>query len=129
MTELDVTHMVDDEDHMPMLSGSQMELGKDAGKITWQNSVDYGREHPLLKTDDDRDAARRHFREYGAWSEEEIAAWSEEHLQGMTCQEAANAIRERERFDDDEAFLADEDHTSGRLYRGDDGRWYLYLGI
>jgi hypothetical protein len=127
--EIDVTHMVDDDDEMPMLSGSQMELGRDAGKITWTNSLKYGQERPLLKTDDERDAARAHFSEYGAWSDEEIDAWSEEELQAMVCQEAANAIRERERYDSDEEFLADEDHNSGRLYRGDDGRWYLYLGM
>lgn len=128
MIELDVTHMVEDEDEMAMLSGSQAELGKDAGKITWQNSLAYANRHPLLKTDEERDAARRHLRSYGAWSEEEIAAWDEENLQAMIVQDAACAIRERERYDDDEAFAADENNTSGRLYKSDDGRWYFYLG-
>jgi hypothetical protein len=127
MMELDVTHMVEDEDEMPMLSGSQAELGKDAGKITWRNSQDYARRHPLLKTDEHRDAARRHFKAYGAWSEEEIAAWDEAELQGMTVQDAACAIRERERYDSDEAFAADHDNTSGRLYQGGE-RWFFYLG-
>jgi hypothetical protein len=49
--ELNVTHMVDNADDMPLLSGSQAELGKHAGKITWQNSVAYGRISPLLTTD------------------------------------------------------------------------------
>lgn len=128
--ELDVTHMIEDPDDMPTLSGSQAELGKDAGRITWRNSIEYGQRHPLLKTDDDRDAARAHFREYGAWSEEEIAAWSEDDLQGITCQDVAGAIREMEVAESYDEFvkLCEAGTCSGRLYRGDGGRWYFYLG-
>lgn len=127
--EIDVTHMVDDSDEMPMLSGSVAELGKDAGPTTWKNSCAYGERHPLLKTDE-VDEARHHFRGYGAWSEEEIAAWSERELQGMVCQDVAHAIREMENFDTDEEYLAacERGTVSGNLYRGDDGRWYFYLG-
>jgi len=129
--EIDVTHMVDDADEMIELSGSVMEHGNNAGKITWNNSIAYGREHPLLKTDDERDAARDHFAEYGAWSREEIDAWSEEHLQGITCQDVAAAIREMEDSESYEEFMAgvEAGRYSGRVYRGDDGRWYFYLGI
>jgi hypothetical protein len=128
--EIDVTHMVEDEDQMPMLSGSVAELGSDAGPRTWKNSVSYGATHPLLKTDDERDAARHHFRSYGAWTCDEIAAWSEDELQGITCQDVASAIREREAYDTDEEFEAacESGQVSGRLFRGDNGRWYFYLG-
>jgi hypothetical protein len=78
MTELDVTHMIDDADDYPVMSGSIAELGSNASKITWNNSVAYGRNRPLLTTDELRDAARSHFREYGAWTQDEIAAWSED---------------------------------------------------
>ena len=114
--EIDVTHMVEDADNMPNLSGSKMELGDNAGRITWNNSKAYGAEHPLLADDDARDAARAHFRAYGAWSEEEIAAWSEEDLQAMVCQDVAAAIRGMESCDD------------YRIYKGDDGRWWFVLG-
>jgi hypothetical protein len=78
-----------------------------------------------------RDAARAHFREYGAWSEEEIAAWSEVDLQAITCQDVAAAIREMEVADDYEDYqrLCEAGTCSGRLYKGDDGQWYFYLGI
>lgn len=36
--EIDVTHMVDDADNMIELSGSRMEHGQDASRITWNNS-------------------------------------------------------------------------------------------
>ncbi|MEY9506922.1 hypothetical protein ABIE87_006480 [Bradyrhizobium diazoefficiens] len=131
MTELNVTHMVEEADSMFQLSGSRMEHGQDAGQITWNNSKAYGTDRPLLTTDEMRDAARAHFREYGAWSEEEIAAWSEEDLQAITCQDVAAAIREMEVADDYEDYqrLCEAGTCSGRLYKGDDGQWYFYLGI
>lgn len=118
--ELNVTHMVEDADSMCRLSGSRMEWGNDAGKFTWNNSIEYGKERPLLDSDEARDEARRHFRSYGAWSEEEIAAWSEEELQGIMCQDVAAVIRE---IEDLESI-----GEAGRLSRGDDGQWYFYLG-
>lgn len=128
--EIDVTHMVEDQDSMPTLSGSQAELGQDAGRITWGNSVAYGKDKPLLTSDDARNAARAHFREYGAWSEAEIAAWSDDELQGIMCQDVAAAIREMDVAEDYEDYqrLCEDGTCSSRLYRGDDGRWYFYLG-
>ena len=129
--ELDVTHMVEDADNMIELSGSVMEHGKGAGQITWRNSLDYGKTQPLLKTDEARDAARAHFAEYGAWSQEEIAAWSEDELQAVTCQDVAASIREMEVADSYEEYqaLCERGTCSGRLGKGDDGRWYFYLGL
>lgn len=128
--EIDVTHMVEDADEMFNLSGNRLEHGQDAGRITWANSKAYGAEHPLLKTDEERDAVRKHFAGYGAWSREELAAWSEEELQAIACQEVAATIREMdlaEDYDDYER-LVEEGTLSSRLYRGDDGKWYYYFG-
>lgn len=128
--EIDVTHMVDDSDEMPMLSGSVAELGTNAGPITWRNSKAYGAQHPLLKTDDDRDEARAYFREFGAWSAEEIAAWSEDELQGLVCQDIAHHIREMESAESAEEYRegCESGRYSGNVYQGDNGRWYFYLG-
>jgi hypothetical protein len=132
--EIEVTHMVEELDEMPMLSGSVAELGSDAGPRTWKRSVEYGRTHPLLKTDDERDAARHHFRGYGAWTREEIDAWSEDELQGIVCQDVAAAIREMESYETYEDFqqAAEQGRVSGRLYMAgqEDGseRWYFYVG-
>jgi hypothetical protein len=129
--EIDVTHMVEDEDTMPTLSGSRAEWGDNAGTFTWNNSKEYGKQRPLLTTDEMRDAARSHFREYGAWSEDEIAAWSEDDLQAITCQDVAAAIREMESADDYEDYVkgCEQGTYSSRLFRGDNGRWYFYLGM
>jgi hypothetical protein len=130
MPELNVTHMVEDADSMFELSGSRAEHGQDAGRITWNNSKAYGAERPLLTTDELRDAARAHFLEYGAWTENEVAAWSEEELQAIMCQDVAAAIREMEVAEDYEDYkrLCEAGTCSGRLSKGDDGQWYFYLG-
>ena len=129
--ELDVTHMVEEADNMFELSGNKLEHGQDAGRITWTNSLAYGQEKPLLKTEEERNQARAHFREYGAWSEDEIAAWSEDELQGLMCQDVASAIREMEMVSTYEEYqrLAERGTVSGNLYRSNDGRWYYYLGV
>lgn len=129
--EIDITHMIDDKDSMVELSGSRMEYGQDAGRITWNNSKAYGADRPLLTTDEMRDAARSHFREYGAWSEEEIAAWSEDDLQAIMCQDVAAAIREMEVADDyaDYQRLVEAGTCSGRIYKSDDDRWYYDVGM
>lgn len=128
--ELDVTHMVEESDNMVALSGSRMEWGQDAGRITWNNSVAYGKDNPLLHDAEMMDAARAHFRSYGAWSSEEIAAWSEEELQGIMCQDVAAAIREMDVAEDYEDYerLVEAGALSGRLYRSQEGRWYFYVG-
>ncbi len=41
--EIDITHMMEDSDDMPMLSGSVCELGDNAGRMTWNNSVKYAK--------------------------------------------------------------------------------------
>jgi hypothetical protein len=128
--ELDITHMVEQSDDMATLSGSAAEWGQNAGQFTWNNSKNYGMIHPLLKTDADRDEARKYFAEFGAWTREEIAAWSEDELQGIVCQEIAANIREMDVADSYEDYqaLSEAGTLSGRIYRGDDGRWYFYLG-
>ena len=132
--EIDVTHMVEDADDMPMLSGSIAELGKDAGPTTWKNSVAYGQKHPLLTTDEEREEAREYFRGFGAWTCEQIAAWSEDELQGIVCQDIAAAIREMEDCETYEDYrrASEEGRVHGNLYMvgQEDGgeRWLFYLG-
>ena len=133
MIYIDVTHMVEeDSDEMPMLSGSQAELGTSAGKITWNNSVEYGKRRPLLTTDAERNAARVYFAEFGTWDREQITAWSEDELQGIMCQDVAAAVREFYDVAEGDILeyerLCEQGTCSGNLYRGDDGRWYFYVG-
>lgn len=128
--EIDVTHMVDDWPPDFPLVGSIADLGSNAGPMTWRNSVAYGKEHPLLTTDEQREEARAYFQGFGAWTEEEIAAWGEDELQGITVQDVAHSISEMEAAEDYEDYqrLCENGTCSGNLYKGDNGRWYFYLG-
>jgi hypothetical protein len=128
--ELDVTHMVNDADNMPMLSGSRAELGQDAGAITWNNSKAYAAENLLLTDDTARQQARDFFKGFGAWSEEEIAAWTDLDLEALVCQFIAGDIREMEGYETETEYreASEQGQVSGHLYTGDNGRWYFYLG-
>ena len=76
MLELDITHMVEkDGDEMPLLSGSVAELGPNAGILTWGSSKRYAEAHPLLTTPEQIQEAKDYFKEFGAWSEEEVAGF------------------------------------------------------
>lgn len=124
--DIDITSMVNDSDEMPLLSGSQAELGPDAGRITWRNSCEYATRNPLV-TSAQFDEVRDYFREFGAWDAAEIDAWSPEELQGLVTQEVAARIREMEHFDSYEEYeqASDDGRVSGLVHRGGDGRFYF----
>ena len=136
--EIDITSMFADRDKMFYLSGSAMEHGSNAGSITWNNSMQYAKENPLLSTSEQVQAARDYFREFGAWDDEEIDAWDTDCANAMVCQCIAGDIRELEEY-----ALNDEGEwdwgaveaaqsggvASGSIYRGDDGRIYFYMGM
>lgn len=126
MPEYDVSHL--EMEDCGMMSGSIAELGEGAGRITWNNSVQMGKAHPLV-TEEDADEIRDYYREFGAWDDEEIDAWTLEDLNGMVTQEAAAAFREYERFDSYEEYqtAAEAGQVSGNLYRDDSGRWWINI--
>jgi hypothetical protein len=132
--EIDVTAIVEDED-CSLLSASAMELGPNAGRITWQNCTDHFAPsegtNPLLVPAVHCDEIVDYFLEYGAWSREELEAHSVEELNALVLQEVAATVREIESFDSYEEYeaAAREGSASGRVYRGDNGRWYFYLGM
>ena len=112
-------------------SASRMELGDDAGAITWANAVDASDDYNLLDTDEKREAARAHFASYGAWTEEEITAWSDAELNAITLQDISAAIRDYMGDAWDWAEYekqAEAGQVSGALSRGDTGEIYFYLG-
>lgn len=129
MLELNVTHMIQDADEMPLLSGSVAELGNSAGRLTWNNSLVYSYQRPLLSTPDEIKEARDYFAEFGAWSREEIDAWTDAEVQAITVQEVAARIREMEEFESFEDYeeASYQGRVSGMLYPGDDGQWYASL--
>lgn len=115
-------------------SASQAEMGKDAGRITWNNAVNDSPEYMFI-TAENREEVEAHFRAYGAWSEEEIAAWSDQELNALFMQDVSAEIREfnelaKGDWQEWEA-LCHAGTCSGRLY-GDglsvDGETYFQIG-
>lgn len=130
--EIDVTEFFNAGGHMDY-SASRMEMGRDAGVITWRNACEASAEYCLLDTPDKLDAVRRYFRGFGAWSDEELAAKPDRELNALLLQFIAGDIRE---FSDDvsewdwEAYRAEAatGSISGNLFEGEDNRVYFYIG-
>lgn len=127
--EINITHMINDDD-VPLLSGSVAEYGSNAGKFTWNNSLNYAEKRPLLKNDDDIAHAKEYFSGFGAWTKEEIENWSEKDVQGLVVQLIAGDIREMESYEDFEEYLVDAENgqVSGNIFKTESGEYYYYLG-
>lgn len=102
-------------------SASRMELGDNAGPITWRAAVEAFEEYPLLDTDDKRAAFRAFAAGFGAWSTDEIAAWSDAELNALCVQFVAGDIREAGLDTDAPDWTeyeadAQRGHHSGRLF-------------
>ncbi len=92
MREVNVNRLVTDLEPSD-ISASVAERGANAGSETWANSMKAVAEYPLLK-ENEREAVRGFFAEFGAWDEEEVAAWSDNELDALVLQFAAGDLRE-----------------------------------
>lgn len=133
--ELDITDFFHNAEPFNF-SASVMEMGKDAGRITWANAKETAADAPLLTSEAQLDAARDYFAGFGAWSREEIAAWDATEVNALLIQEISGNLRELESLcmrDDGELdwthieALSREGTISGNIYPGDDGRIYFYM--
>ena len=119
------------------LSASRVELGENAGKITWANAMQEAaeRDPPLLDNEDKMGAFRDFIRGFGAWDDETINGWSSQECNALLAQFIAGDMREAGFGDstpDDAAWQeyerrANDGAISGRLYRGDDGAVYFSI--
>lgn len=138
-SELNITHLfADDSAFSPFdCSNNRATLGDNAGQLTWQASVETAQAivPPLLDTDEKRQEFRDYVKDFGAWTEEEIAAWNDTELNALLLQFIAADVREA--FHDaefsewdwaDYQERAERGSISGHIYRGDDGQVYFYIG-
>lgn len=93
--EIDVTAFVNGSDAGDY-SASRMELGDDAGRITWANAKREAADAPMLTTEAQLDALRQWACDSGGWSRDEIAAWSDEECNALFIQIVAGELRELE---------------------------------
>ena len=119
------------------ISASRAELGDNAGKITWANAKREAESTNLLKGK--LGAFRDWIEGFGAWDAAEIKAWSAIECNALLLQFIAGDLRELESVapsDSDEYGinwkkankLSEQGSASGRVYRGDSGRLYFYMG-
>lgn len=128
---INITRFFADGDHFN-ISGSRMEHGQDAGRITWNNARDAVKEFCYLDTEDKLDAMRSHLRDIGfSESGEDKDA---DELNALFLQLVAGDIREVPDMEpgcwDWEAYedFARLGTIHAAIYRGDDGDVYYYLG-
>jgi hypothetical protein len=131
MSEINITRFFEEGDHFAY-SHSQAEGGPNAGRDSWAAAKERASEEPhLLTTDEEFEAWRRELRDMGYGDGEEITTDREE-LEGLFIQFVAGDIREMQRLcgDDWAKFeeLAERGTIGGRMYRGDDGQIYYYIG-
>lgn len=130
MLEIDVSFLLTED--AGQFSASRMELGEDAGRITWDNA--YEAADLINLTPEEILEAKDYIRTWGAWEDEEIDGWSDDETKALIIQFAAGDYREVEDccWDDDENEInweqyqqdAGSGRISGNLYYAD-GKLYL----
>lgn len=88
--ELKIKHLINEE--LSNYSASVMELGQNAGRITWDNAKKSY--YVFVSTEEEKQKARDYIKEFGAWDEEEIAAWSDVELNALILQLIVGDLRE-----------------------------------
>ena len=92
MLEIDVSFLLETE--ASQFSASQMELGPNAGKITWANACEAC--HLINLTPEEILEAKEYIKTCGAWEDDEIDGWSEDETKALIVQSAAGDYRETE---------------------------------
>lgn len=99
--EIDITDLFQAlaETNLMLFSASRVEMGEDAGNLTWANCM--GRADPgeegyiaLLDDEDKLTALRGHCRGLGAWDDEDIAAWTKQVCEAIFIQLIVGDMRE-----------------------------------
>ena len=124
--EIDITEFVKLGD-MKYCSGSCMEFGDDAARITWKNTMDRSEDFAYV-TEDNKQDFLDYFDDFGAWEMEEMNRWSLQETQALFLQMIAGDMREFsdspiEDWDwDDYQAQCEDGIIHGRIGKGDDGR-------
>jgi len=130
--EIKVTHLIDED--CTQWSDSRSNSGRDdIGQVTWRNAVESAAEAPLV-TAEQQDELRSWIRDFGAWTDEDIAAMSDVDTNALLLQSIAGDIQEMESFDSYREYerAQCDGQCSGRLFKAlETGRapaWYFYVG-
>lgn len=126
--DINITCLISENVNLMDYSASKMEIGQDAGNITWSNAIKS--KFKLLTTKDERNAAKNYFKSTGGWSREEIDRLSIKELNALMLQFAAGDLREylEAQMMGEEHFKEWEENFGGRIYQHGINYFY-YLGM
>ena len=82
------------EDKASQLSASVLEMGNNAGRITWNNSKEEAKNCNLLDTEEKKEAFRKFVEDSGGWTRDEIMRWNDIELEALLIKWIAGDIRE-----------------------------------
>lgn len=123
--DLNITHLVKLE--LRQFSASRMELGEDAGSITWNNAMESGL--VFVSTEEEKQEARDYIRSFGAWDTAEIEAWNDTELNALILQFITGDLREY--LDAKKCgrteFKKWQENCGGSIYQNGQN-YYYYLG-
>lgn len=116
-----------------LYSASKVELGENAGKLTWLNALGYANKHRMLETEEQLEAFRAFVKATGGWTQEEISHWTNHELNALFVQFVAGDIREADLdkpYPDWEQYEIDamEGRVSSRFFMSDDNQVFYYIG-
>jgi hypothetical protein len=94
MLELNITRYFANGENDPYyMSGSVANLGSNAGKLTWNNSL-AASDGELLTSNESLQNVRDWLKSFGAWDDAEIESYTAQELEAFVLQEAASDINE-----------------------------------
>ena len=126
MLELDVTEYVEYRDCREFSDSIANSGFQNIGAITWRNAQNHLAVEPLIQPKDIQDA-KDWLKGFGEW--DDIDEWPDLDVNALVLQFIAGDVNELHEFGDDEYMrLAEQGTVSGRLYPGDDGKWYYRIG-
>jgi len=98
------------------------------GEITWRNACEYFEDHDLLVGSENREDLEDWIRDFGAWDRDEIKGWTDIEINALLLQFIAGDLSEYQDAEDRGDLEDYLENQGGRLYQGDDGSWYFYVG-
>ena len=116
-----------------LYSASKVELGEDAGKLTWLNALAYANKHRMLETEEQLEAFMAFVKDTGGWTQEEISHWTNHELNALFVQFVAGDIREAgldKPHPDWEQYEIDamEGRVSSRFFMSDNNQVFYDIG-
>jgi hypothetical protein len=116
-------------------SASRAEIGQDAAVDTWRAACDDSADYMILDTEEKREAFKRFAQSAGFSEADEFNTWTDEQLNALCIQWIAGDMREagldaESTADDWKAYerKAERGTVSSRIFQGDSGEIYFYIG-